>query len=153
MLHDLREKMAFVVFRLAPFGAPRLRAVKKEQKRYHYDWSLVPEEAARFENLVASHLLKWVHFEQDAKGRDVDLRTFRDTDGREVDFVDVEGRTPILFVEAKRGDQEVDRGLKYLGARFPKVDAWQLSETGTKDDVTPDGIRVAPALAFLRGLV
>ena len=143
----------YAVFRLAPFGAPRLRAVKKEQKHYHYDWSLVPGEAARFENLVASHLLKWVHLEQDAKGRDIDLRYFRDTDGREVDFVVVEGRTPILFVEAKRGDQDVDRGLKYLRTRFPKVDAWQLSETGTKDYVTPDGIRVAPALAFLRNLV
>jgi predicted AAA+ superfamily ATPase len=143
----------YAVFRLAPFGAPRLRAVKKEQKHYHFDWSLVPGEAARFENLVASHLLKWVHFEQDAKGRDLDLRYFRDTDGREVDFVVVEGRNPILFVEAKRGDQDVDRGLRYLHARFPKVDAWQISGTGTKDYVTPDGIRVAPALVFLRDLV
>jgi hypothetical protein len=143
----------FAVFRLAPFGAPRLRAVKKEQKHYHFDWSLVPAEAARFENLVASHLLKWVHFEQDAKGRDLDLRYFRDTDGREVDFVVVEGRNPVLFVEAKRSDQDVDRGLRYLHARFPKVDAWQISETGTKDYVTPDGIRVAPALTFLRDLV
>ena len=143
----------YAVFRLAPFGAPRLRAVKKEQKHYHFDWSLVPGEAPRFENLVASHLLKWVHFEQDAKGRDLELRYFRDTDGREVDFVVVEGRSPILLVEAKRGDQEVDRGLKYLRARFPKAEAWQLSETGTKDYVTPDGIRVAPALTFLRDLV
>jgi hypothetical protein len=143
----------YAVFRLAPFGAPRLRAVKKEQKHYHFDWSLVPGEAARFENLVASHLLKWVHFEQDAKGRGLELRYFRDTDGREVDFVVVEGRRPILFVEAKRGDQEVDRGLKYLRARFPRVDAWQLSEMGTKDYVTPDRIRVAPAVTFLRDLV
>ena len=40
---------------------------------------------------MASHLLKWVHFEQDARGRDLELRYFRDTDGREVDFVVVEG--------------------------------------------------------------
>jgi hypothetical protein len=143
----------YAVFRLAPFGAPRLRAVKKEQKHYHFDWSLVPGEAARFENLVASHLLKWVHFEQDSKGRDLDLRYFRDTDGREVDFVVVDGRNPVLFVEAKRGDQDVDRGIRYLRTRFPTVDAWQISETGTKDYVTPDGIRVAPALTFLRDLV
>ena len=48
-----------------------------------------------------SHLLKWVHFEQDTKGRDLELRYFRDSDGREVDFVVVEGRRPLLFVEAK----------------------------------------------------
>lgn len=77
----------YSIFRLSPFRAPRIRAVKKEQKHYHLDWSLVPGEAARFENLVACHLLKWVHFEQDTAGRELDLRYFRDVDRREVDFV------------------------------------------------------------------
>lgn len=142
----------YAVFRLSPFGAPRIRAVKKEQKHYHFDWSLVPAEPARFENLVASHLLKWVHFEQDARGREVELRYFRDTDGREVDFVVVEGRRPLLFVEAKWGDAEPDKSLRYLKARFPEADAWQVSAAGRKDFVTPEGIRVAPALELLRTL-
>jgi hypothetical protein len=142
----------YAVFRLSPFGAPRIRAVKKEQKHYHFDWSLVPSEPARFENLVASHLLKWVHFEQDARGREVELRYFRDTDGREVDFVVVEGRRPLLLVEAKWSDAEPDRSLRYLKARFPEADAWQVSATGRKDFVTPEGIRVAPALELLRRL-
>jgi hypothetical protein len=146
------ERM-YAVFRLAPFGAPRIRAVKKEQKHYHFDWSLVPEEPPRFENLIASHLLKWVHFEQDAKGRDLDLRYFRDTDGREVDFVVVERRTPILLVESKWGDDTVDRGLRYLKAKFPSAEAWQVSATGRKDYVSPEGVRVAPAARLLAGLV
>ena len=111
----------YAVFRLAPFGAPRLRAVKKEQKHYHFDWSLVPDEGPRFENLVASHLLKWVHHEQDVQGRDVELRYFRDTDGREVDFVVEERRRPILLVEAKWGDMDVDRSLRYMKDAFPVV--------------------------------
>jgi predicted AAA+ superfamily ATPase len=140
----------FAIFRLPPFGAARIRAVKKEQKHYHLDWSLVPSDPARFENLIASHLLKWVHFEQDARGRDVELRYFRDTDGREVDFVVVEGRQPLLAVESKWGDAEADRGLRYLKARFPEAEAWQVSATGKKDYVTADGIRVAPALELLK---
>ena len=143
----------YAIYRLSPFGAPRIRAVKKEQKHYHWDWSLVQEPSLRFENLVAGHLLKWVHHEQDAKGRDLELRYFRDTDRREVDFVVVERRTPQLLVECKWGDTEVDRGLKYLKARFPKCEAWQLSATGTKDYVTPDDIRVAPAMRLLSALV
>jgi len=142
----------YAVFRLSPFGAPRIRAVKKEQKHYHFDWSLVLSEPARFENLVASHLLKWVHFEQDARGREVELRYFRDTDGREVDFVVVEGRRPLLLVETKWGDAEPDKSLRYLKARFPEAAAWQVSATGRKDFVTPQGIRVAPALELLRTL-
>jgi hypothetical protein len=142
----------YAVFRLPPFGAPRLRAVKKEQKHYHFDWTLVPGDGARFENLVASHLLKWVQLEQDARGRDVELRYFRDTDRREVDFVVVEGRTPILLVECKWGDGEVDRSLRYLKERFPKAAAWQVSATGSKDHRTPDAIRVAPACRLLETL-
>lgn len=143
----------YAIFRLSPFGAPRIRAVKKEQKHYHFDWSLVPSEPARFENLIASHLLKWVHFEQDARGRDIELRYFRDTDGREVDFVVVEGRRPQLLVECKWADTDVDRGLRYLKARFPEAEAWQVSGTGNKDYLTPEGIRVSPALAFLDRLI
>jgi uncharacterized protein len=143
----------YAIFRLPPFGAPRIRAVKKEQKHYHLDWSLVPDGAARFENLVAAHLLKWVHFEQDARGRDLELRYFRDTDGREVDLVVVEGRRPLLLVECKWADAEVDPSLRYLKARFPEAEAWQLSATGRYDYVTPEGIRVAPALRFLADLI
>jgi predicted AAA+ superfamily ATPase len=142
----------YAIFRVPPFGAPRIRAVKKEQKHYHLDWSIVTADSARFENLVACHLLKWVHFQQDALGRDVELRYFRDTDGREVDFVVVERRSPLLMVECKWADAEVDRGLRYLKARFPEAAAWQLSAVGTKDYVSPDGIRVAPALSLLRDL-
>jgi len=142
----------YAVFRLAPFGAARIRAVKKEQKHYHLDWSVVPSESARFENLIASHLLKWVHFEQDVRGRDVELRYFRDTDGREVDFVVAEGRRPLLLVESKWGDAEADRSLRYLKARFPDAEAWQVSATGKKDHVTADGLRVAPALELLKTL-
>ena len=149
---DILERL-YSVFRLAPFGAPKLRAVRKEQKHYHFDWSLVPAEPVRFENLVASHLLKWVHFEQDAKGRDLELRYFRDTDGREVDFVVTEGKRLILMVEAKWSDAEVDRGLRYLKERFKTADAWQVSALGAKDYVSREGIRVAPAIELLKTLV
>ncbi len=143
----------YAIFRLAPFGAPKIRAVKKEQKHYQFDWTLVAKDGPRFENLVASHLLKWVHFTQDTEGRDVELRYFRDTDGREVDFVVTERGAPELLVECKWGDQDVDRSLRYLSTRFPSAKAWQISATGRKDFVTPDGIRVAPALELLKELV
>ncbi len=143
----------FAAFRLAPFGSPRIRAVKKEQKHYHLDWSIVPDHDARFENLVACHLLKWVHFDQDAKGRDLELCYFRDTDRREVDFVITEPGKPLRFIECKMNDRDVDPALAYMHAKFPNADAWQISCVGKKDFVTPSGIRVAPALVLLRDLV
>ena len=72
---------------------------------------------------------------------------------REVDFVVVEGRRPQLLVECKWGDTDVDRSLRYLKVRFPEADAWQVSATGSKDYLTPEGIRVSPALALLDRLI
>lgn len=143
----------YALFRLPPFGAPRLRAVKKETKHYHLDWSLVREKPARFENLTACHLLKWCHFLQDTKGEEIELRYFRDVDGREVDFVVTDMRNPVLLVECKWGDSPVHSALRYMKIRFPEARAWQISATGKKDYLTPDGIRVAPAVRFFKTLV
>jgi uncharacterized protein len=121
-------------------------------KHYHFDWNVVPGEGARFENMVASHLLKWVHFQIDTKGRELELRYFRDVDGREMDFVVLENRKPLQFIEAKWSDGDVSLGLKYLKERFAGVDAWQISAVGTKDFVSKEGIRVAPAVELLSRL-
>lgn len=143
----------YAVFRLAPLAGPRIRAVRKEQKHYHLDWSLVPDPAQRFENLVACHLLKWVHHQQDNAGRDLELRYFRDKEGREVDFVVLDRLEPILLVEAKHGDDARDGNLRYLKHKYPDAEAWQVSAVGTKDYVTEEGIRVAPAVRLLEDLV
>lgn len=139
----------YALVRVSPFGSPAIRAVKKAQKHYLFDWTLVPELPQRFENLVAMALLKWVDQQQDAEGRDLDLRYFRDRDGREVDFVVTERNVPVLLVETKWSDAKVDGGLRYLKLRFPDAAAWQISAVGAKDARTPEGIRLAPAPALL----
>jgi predicted AAA+ superfamily ATPase len=143
----------YALFRVAPYGPPGIRAIKKAAKHYHYDWTLPFESPQKFENLVASHLLKWVHFVQDTEGRDVELRYFRGTDGREVDFVVTERKKVLLAVECKWGDDGLDRNLRYFVERVSPEQAWQVSATGKKDFTSPDGIRVAPAIAFLSQLV
>jgi len=142
-----------MLFRLSPFGAPTVRAVKKEQKHYFHDWNAVRDDGSRFENLIASHLLKWTCYIQDTEGRDVELMYFRDTDGREVDFVVTENGEPVLAVEAKRSDRDVSKSLRYFKARFPTVDACQVSARGEKDFVTKEGIRVMPTVKLLSRFV
>ena len=149
---DALERL-YAIFRVPPLGTPKVRAIKKAQKHYHWNWAAVPDEGARFENLVASHLLKWVHWQQDSQGLDYELRYFRDTDGREVDFVVCDGRRPVLLVECKLGDDALDKSVRYLHGRFPAAAAWQVSLRGNQDYVTPDGIRVAPSQQLLRTLV
>jgi predicted AAA+ superfamily ATPase len=149
---QILERM-YAIFRIPPFGAKKIRAVKKEQKHYHFDWTLVPDMAYRFENLVASALLKWVHFQQDTLGEEIDLCYFRDIDGREVDFVVVKDKKPIRFIECKWNDVSLSPSLKYLKERFPDSEAWQISAVGKKDFIGELGIRVCPAIKFLAELI
>lgn len=109
----------YVCFRLLPYGAPRIRAVKKERKLYLWDWSGVEDDGPRFENLVASQLLKYCHFVEDTEGHAMELRYLRDTDGREVDFVVLRNRKPLFAVECKFGEKAVSPALRYVAERTP----------------------------------
>jgi len=142
----------YMIFRIYPFGAPQLRAVKKEAKHYHFDWTVLEDEGVRFENLVACHLLKWVHFQQDYHGFDIDLRYFRDIDRREVDFVITKNNKPVQFIECKLKGKEINPALKYLKKRFPEANALQISLHREDDFMNKDSIHVCPAYIFLSKL-
>lgn len=149
---DILERF-YGVFRLAPFGNAKIKSVKKETKHYHYDWSQIEALGPRFENLVASHLLKWVHFKQDTEGLNLDLRFYRDTEQREIDFVLCNGSQPTHFIECKIGDDAISKSLYYIKKKFPKSEALQISLNGTKDIETTEGIRLMPARNFLSTLI
>ncbi len=143
----------YAVFKIAPLGSPGIRAIKKAQKHYHFDWSLVTQAGPRFENLVAVHLLKWVHYEQDTQARNVELRYFRDNDGREVDFVITEDDQPIYAIECKVSDDDISKHLNYFKRKFPQCEAWQLTSDAQAHFISKDGIHCAQAMEFLKKLI
>lgn len=107
----------YLCFRIPPFGTPRIRAVKKAQKLYLWDWSMAPEGGPRFENLVAGQLLKYCHFVEDTEGHAMDLRFLRDTEGREIDFVVLRDRRPVFAVECKTGERSASPAISYFAER------------------------------------
>lgn len=107
----------YVCFRVSPYGPPRVRAVKKERKLYLWDWSSVEDTGPRFENLVASQLLKYCHFIEDTEGHNMELRYLRDTDKREVDFVVLKDRRPLFAVECKSGEKAISPAIRYFSER------------------------------------
>jgi predicted AAA+ superfamily ATPase len=109
----------YVCFRVPPYGAPKVRAVKKERKLYLWDWSSVEGPGPRFENLVASQLLKYCHWEEDTRGYAMELRFLRDTDRREVDFVVLRDRRPLFAVECKTGERAINPSIRYFSERTP----------------------------------
>ncbi len=149
---DIFERL-YAIYRIPSFGAPRIRAVKKEQKHYHFNWAMIENEGPRFENMVAGHLLKWVHYKQDVEGENYELRFFKTRDNHEIDFIVTKDLKPIYAIEVKLGDDDVSKSLVYFKRKFPQVEAIQLSLKGRKDFISKDDVQIMPALKFLSQLV
>jgi len=122
-------------FRIQPFGASKIRAVKKEQKLYLWDWSQIETPGERFENFVASHLLKFCHFKQDVYGEDYELRYLRDRDKREVDFVVLKDKAPLFAVEVKLKDKSLSKSIKYFSERTEIPLFYQVSIDGEERQI------------------
>ncbi len=138
----------YVCFRIPPYGSKRIRAVRKEQKLYLWDWSVIRDSGARFENLVAAQLLKYCHFVEDTEGREMELRYIRDTDGREVDFVVLMDGDALFAVECKPADRNMSKALPYFAERtgIPRFFQVHMGEA----DYEKRGIRVLPFTSFCR---
>lgn len=107
----------YLCYRISPYGSPKIKALKKEQKLYLWDWSSVENPGAKFENLVASNLLKFCHFREDILGEKMELRYLRDKDGREVDFVVIADGLPLFAVECKSGARSLSKSIPYFSQR------------------------------------
>jgi len=150
----------YACFRLAPLGGKRImkniRAVKKEQKLYMWDFPLVEEKGNRFENFIACHLLKFVHWLEDIHGENVELRYFRDSRGHEVDFIVLKDSKPWMAIEAKKSAQSLDPNMKYLLERVKIPYAFQVHLEGEDyykvDDINGAKVSIIPAWRFLGNL-
>ena len=139
-------------FRISPYTAKSINSLRKEKKMYLWDWSEVFSEAARQENIVASHLLKLCHFLYDAQGYKAELHYLRDRDGREVDFLVAVDKKPWMAIEVKSADQKVSKNLQYFGSKLNIPFKYQLVQDENVDFVQND-VRVMSASKFFGGLV
>jgi predicted AAA+ superfamily ATPase len=140
----------YYCFRIPPYGPRKIRAVKKEQKLYLWDWSIIPEAGPRFENFIASHLLKYCHFMEDTQGFKMDLRFLRDTDKREMDFVVLKDERPLFAVECKTGEKSINTAMFYFMERTQIPKFYQVHTGGR--DYEKKGVRVLPVHKFIKEL-
>lgn len=140
----------YFCFRIQPYGLPRLRAARKEKKLYMWDWSVCESESARFENAVASNLLKYCHRLEDGDGDRMELRFVRDSQGRELDFVVVRDGAPVFAVECKTGDRSLSRNITYFAARTRIPLFYQVHMGDRDDEITACRARVLPFTALAR---
>lgn len=142
----------YYCFRIYPYSAKKIRSLKKEPKLFLWDWSEVEDESARFENLIASHLLKYVHFITDYDGYKAELHFLRDVDKREVDFLVTINGKPWFAVEAKLQDASLSPHLLYFRERLSIPYVYQVVKTNNIDKLEKR-VRIISAGKFLSGLI
>ena len=117
----------YIVFTVQPWHHNIARALLQAPKVYFFDTGLVKgDDGVRFENAVATMLLKQVHWRQDTQGVDAGLHYVRTKDGAEVDFCLSEKQALTHLVECKLADAQPHRALVRFAAQFPQADAVQL---------------------------
>jgi len=139
-------------FRISAYSAKSINSLRKEKKMYLWDWSEVPMQSARLENIVASHLLKLCHFLYDARGYKAELHYLRDRDGHEVDFLIAVDKKPWMAIEVKKSKQATAKNLNYFGEKLDIPFKYQLVQTEDIDFIQND-IRVMSVDKFLSALV
>lgn len=148
---DIFEKF-YYHFRIYPFQSTLIKSLRKEPKLYLWDWSEIKDEGARFENLVASHLLKFCHFLFDVEGYKARLWFLRDKEQREADFlVSVDGK-PWFAVEAKISPKDTSPSLAYFSKKIKIPFSYQVVRQEGVDFIK-DRIRFISASKFFTSLV
>lgn len=134
-------KELYYVFEVKPYTTNIARSIRKEGKFYMWDSSEVPDEGARFENLVALHLLKACHLWTDSGEGAFELHYLRNKEGMEIDFLITRDGKPWLPVEAKLGETDPSPNWRRFLPSLPcglavQVSAknlgWRVVQTGRR---------------------
>ncbi len=144
---QLLEKM-YVSFAIYPYTKHVPRSILKPPKVYFFDnGDCIGDGGQHLENLVATHLLKRLHFIEDYYGYSCSLHYIRDKDGREVDFVTiVDGKVQDL-IEVKASGGVIATSLKYYQKLLKPNRAVQIVGNLHRP-FDQDGIRVMTPIQF-----
>jgi uncharacterized protein len=134
------ERM-YLIFCVYPYTAASERSIQKPPKVYFFDNADLVDDpnaargevlpgfrvsGAQFENLVATHLLKRLHYSEDFDGHRMELAYVRDKDGREVDFAVIKDGKLEELIEVKLNDTSVSTGLRHYQTRLNATRATQI---------------------------
>jgi predicted AAA+ superfamily ATPase len=149
---DILEEL-YVVFKITPYTKNIARSLLKEPKYYFYDTGqVIGNEAIKLENIVATALLKELHFVEDTFGYSTRLHYLRNKDGKELDFLIVINDIPGLMLEVKWGDDSPSKNFNYFSPYLHDIEKIQLVKNINREKSFPSGIHVLSAVNWLLNL-
>ncbi len=116
----------FYIYFIPPYTFKLSRSLKKQPKAYLWDWSEIEDKGAKFENMIAGHLLKLVNLWTDSGMGNFSLFYLRDKEQHETDFLITEKRKPWMLIECKYADTKLDPSLKYFAEKLDVPHAVQV---------------------------
>lgn len=120
-------QMFYHCFEVKPWSKNIKRSLIKEPKIYLYDWSVIEDVGAKFENFIAVHLKKFVQFHNDCGTGKFELYFLRDKDKNEMDFVVIKNSRPWFVVEAKHSHKAgLSKNLYYFQRQTGADHAFQV---------------------------
>jgi uncharacterized protein len=143
----------YIIFRVTPYHKNVARSLLKEPKFYFYDHCQTSHDpGAHFENIIASALLKQLHYIEDTTGKNTALHYLRTKDGKEIDFLITIDEKPTHMIEAKLSDDTPSKHFEHFRqhAKFEKdTTMLQLVKTPHREKTTNSGVEVRDAIAWL----
>ncbi len=100
----------FLIFSIMPYTKIS-KALLKEKKYYMYDYGIIKNSGAKFENMIALELLRLISNLNDLGVDDFELRYVKNKLGEEVDFIILKDNVPFLLIEAKSNDDNFSKSL------------------------------------------
>ena len=139
----------YYCYRIHPYGVPKIKALKKDAKIYLWDWSELNDPGIKFENIMASNLLKYCHYHEDTRGDVMELRFIRDKEKREIDFVVLKNDRPLFAVECKTHHRNLSKHIAYYAKRTDIPVFYQVHIDETKwEDHTKTRCQSMPFFLF-----
>ena len=141
----------YIVFKITPYSKKIARSILKEPKIYFYDNGLVDgDEGIKFENFVATSLLKNVLAQNDYLGKRLSLHYLRTKEDKEVDFAVASENKVEDIIEVKLSDNEISKNLRYFADKY-NLKASQLVKNLKREKMV-EGIKVLKAEEYLKDL-
>ena len=150
---DILEEL-YMVFKVSPYHKNIARSLLKEPKYYFYDTGqVVGDSGVKLENIVATALLKELHFIEDVLGHTARLHYLRNKDGKEIDFLVLINNLPCLMIEVKWGSDTPSKNFAYFSKYIDHpIEKIQLVKELKRKKSMETGIDILSAVRWLADL-
>ncbi len=141
-------KAIYLLFTIRPWHKNVIRSIKKENKLYFFDWTNVPDDGCRFENLLAVSLIKLAARLTETGLGTYEIMHIRNKEKQEIDFVLVKNNKPVALFEAKESDGNISKAGSYFSRQL-SLPYFQIVRNDQKVEIFPGNCAVIPATNFL----